>query len=188
MNKWMRRIRGAIGMGLAWAAAWFGAGMVMMLGFLLITGSTGADVPYPLGFGLFGFLGGVLFSGFLGVAEGRRRFEEMSLPRFALWGGAGGLLLAVIFVFVAGLGGEALLLGSPVRSGRCGLRFRFPGPGQDGGDFGLPGRRHGGGQAGACRRSGGGAAWRWGLICPDGFGPGGSGREVRNPLRSHRFS
>jgi hypothetical protein len=111
MNKWLRRIRGAIGMGLAWAAAWFGAGMVMMLGFLLITGSTGADVPYPLGFGLFGFFGGVLFSGFLGVAEGRRRFEEMSLLRFALWGGAGGLLLAVIFVPVAGLGGEALLLG-----------------------------------------------------------------------------
>ncbi len=110
MKKWMKRLRGAVGMGLAWAAAWFGAGMVMMLGFLLITGSTGADVPYPLGFGLFGFLGGVLFSGVLGVAEGRRRFEQMSLRRFALWGGAGGLLLAAIFVPVAGLGGEALLL------------------------------------------------------------------------------
>ena len=111
MRKWMKRLRGAVGMGLAWAAAWFGAGMVMMLGFLLITGSTGADVPYPLGFGLFGFLGGVLFSGVLGVAEGRRRFEQMSLLRFALWGGAGGLLLAVIFIPVAGLGGEAFLLG-----------------------------------------------------------------------------
>lgn len=111
MKKWLRRLRGAVGLGLAWAAAWFGAGMVMMLGFLLVTGSTGADVPYPLGFGLLGFLGGVLFSGVLGVAEGRRRFEQMSLPRFALWGGAGGLLLAVIFVPVAGLGGEAFLLG-----------------------------------------------------------------------------
>jgi hypothetical protein len=111
MKKWLRRLRGAVGLGLAWAAAWFGAGMVMMLGFLLVTGSTGADVPYPLGFGALGFLGGVLFSGVLGIAEGRRRFEQMSLPRFALWGGAGGLLLAVILVPVAGLGGEAFLLG-----------------------------------------------------------------------------
>jgi hypothetical protein len=110
MNKWMRRIRGAVGMGLAWAVAWFGAGMVMMLGFLLITGSTGADVPYPLGFGALGFVAGVTFSGVLGVVEGRRRFDEMSLSRFAVWGGVGGLLLAVIFVPVAGLGGEALLL------------------------------------------------------------------------------
>jgi len=48
MKKWLRRIRGAVGMGLAWAAAWFGAGMIMMLGFLLVSGSTGADVPCPV--------------------------------------------------------------------------------------------------------------------------------------------
>ena len=65
MQKWRRRIRGAIGMGLTWAAAWFGAGMVMLLGLLLATGSTGADVPYPLGFGAFGFVAGVTFSGVL---------------------------------------------------------------------------------------------------------------------------
>ena len=46
MKKWLRRIRGAIGMGLTWAVAWFGAGMIMLLGLLLVTGSTGADVPY----------------------------------------------------------------------------------------------------------------------------------------------
>ena len=39
MKKWLRRIRGAIGIGLTWAAAWFGAGMIMLLGLLLVTGS-----------------------------------------------------------------------------------------------------------------------------------------------------
>ena len=98
VETWLRRIRGAIGMGLAWAAAWFGAGMIVLLGFLLATGSTGADVPYPLGFGAFGFVAGVIFSGVLGLVEGRRRFDEMSLPRFAGWGAVGGFLLSAIFV------------------------------------------------------------------------------------------
>jgi len=98
VNTWLRRIRGAIGMGLTWGAAWFAAGMVMMLGFLLTTGSTGADVPYPLGFGALGFVAGVTFSGVLGVVGRHRRFDEMSLPRFAAWGAGGGFLFSVAFV------------------------------------------------------------------------------------------
>ena len=98
MKKWLRRLRGAIGMGLTWALAWFGAGMIIMLGLLLLTGDTGADVPYPLGFGAFGFVAGITFSGVLGLVEGRRRFDEMSLPRFAGWGAVGGVLLSIIFV------------------------------------------------------------------------------------------
>ena len=103
MRGWARRIRGAIGTGLTWAAAWFGAGMLMMLTSLLLTGSTGADVPYPVGFGALGFIAGVSFSGVLGLVEGRRRFDEMSLPRFAGWGAAGGLLLATVFVSIVSL-------------------------------------------------------------------------------------
>ena len=106
MKKWLRRIRGAIGTGLTWAAAWFGAGMIMLLGLLLATGSTGADVPYPLGFGAFGFVAGVTFSGVLGLVEGRRRFDQMSLPRFAGWGAVGGLLLSAVFVSAVALVAE----------------------------------------------------------------------------------
>lgn len=106
MKKLLRRIRGAIGMGLTWAAAWFGAGMAILLGSLLVTGSTGADVPYPLGFGAIGFVAGVTFSGVLGLVEGRRRFDQMSLPRFAGWGAVGGLLLSVGFVSVVALFAE----------------------------------------------------------------------------------
>ena len=117
MERWIRRIRGAIGMGLTWAAAWFGAGMVL----LLIVGPDAADVPFPLGFGLLGFLAGVTFSGILGLVEGRRSFHEMSLPRFALWGGLGGFVFSAIFVTATGLGPWAYLVlgGSSPPQARC---------------------------------------------------------------------
>jgi hypothetical protein len=97
-------------MGLTWALAWFGAGMVL----LLIIGPDAADVPFPLGFGMFGFLAGVMFSSVLGLVEGRRRFDQMSLPRFAGWGAVGGLLLSTIFVLVSDVGGGVLLVLGPV--------------------------------------------------------------------------
>ncbi len=90
MSKWLRRLRGAMGMGLIWAAAWFAAGMVM----LLIVGFGAADVPFPLFWALLGFIGGMTFSAVLGLVEGRRGFDEMSLPRFAIYGATGGVLLA----------------------------------------------------------------------------------------------
>ena len=98
MRKWLRRIRGAIGMGFTWGAAWAGAGMVL-------TALTGfkADAPFPLIFGVLGFIAGVIFSAFLALTEGRRRFDQMSLPRFAGWGAAGGLLLAAVFARAASL-------------------------------------------------------------------------------------
>jgi hypothetical protein len=108
MRKWLRRIRGAIGMGLTWAVAWFVAGLIL----LLVVGVGAADVPFPLFFALLGFLAGVTFSGVLGIVEGRRRFDQLSLPRFAGWGGVGGLLLSV--VFAAALGGDAFMVLGPI--------------------------------------------------------------------------
>src|ERR671927_75008 len=68
-------------MGFTWAAAWSAVGLVprWVLGF-------NADVPFPLVFGVLGFIAGVTFSGLLALTEGRRRFDQMSLPRFAGWG------------------------------------------------------------------------------------------------------
>lgn len=104
MKKWLRLVRAAVGMGLTWAAAWFGAGMAL----LLVVGLDAADVPFPLGFGFLGFLAGVTFSGVLRVLGGRRRFDQMSLPRFGLWGAGGGLLFSGAFVAVLALAGESL--------------------------------------------------------------------------------
>ena len=106
MQKWLRRIRGAIGMGFTWAAAWFVAGLVprWLFGF-------NPDVPFPIVFGILGFIAGVTFFGVLVLTESRRTFDQLSLPRFAAWGAAGGLLLSAIFTRVASLGaGDVLVL------------------------------------------------------------------------------
>ena len=107
MKKWLRRIRAAIGIGLTWAAAWFGAGLML----LLVVGVGAADVPFPLFFGLLGFLAGATFSAILGILGGKRKFADMSLPRFAGWGALGGLLLSGVVVWAAGPAGELLVLG-----------------------------------------------------------------------------
>jgi len=107
MKKWVRRIRAAIGIGLTWAVGWFGAGLVL----LMIVGPGAADVPFPLGFGLLGFLAGTTFAGVLAVVERRRGFDQLSLPRFAGWGAVGGLLLSLMFASVVALAGDTTLLG-----------------------------------------------------------------------------
>jgi hypothetical protein len=110
VSEWLRKLRGALGLGLTWAFAWFAVGMAM----LLVVGPDAADVPFPLGFGFLGFLCGVTFSVVLGLTEGRRRFDEMSIPRFALWGGLGGVGLSVVFSLIAGLGITMPLVLGPV--------------------------------------------------------------------------
>jgi hypothetical protein len=102
----MKLLRGAIGIGLTWALAWFSVGMILRL----IVGPGADDLPFPIAFGIFGFLSGVTFSGVLRSIEGRRRFDQMSLGRFAGWGAVGGLLLSGILAVTAGPGGESLML------------------------------------------------------------------------------
>jgi hypothetical protein len=101
-----RRIKAAVVLGLTWAFAWFSAGMVL----LFIVGFGAADVPFPVFFGFLGFLGGATFSGVLGVLGRRRRFDQMSLPRFAGWGALGGVLLAGCMVALNVLIGDTATL------------------------------------------------------------------------------
>ena len=109
MKKWLQRTRGAIGIGLTWAVGWAPVGAVTGL-------ITGVVLGFPLGgiaanyaemFGVLGFIGGTMFSTVLRIAEGRRRFDQLSLPRFAVWGAVGGLSLGTLAVTlgVVGLGG-----------------------------------------------------------------------------------
>ena len=116
MRKWLRRVRGTIGIGLTWGAAWSVVGMAprWLFGF-------NADVPFPLVFGVLGFLGGVICSGLLALTEGRRGFDQMSLPRFAGWGAIGGILLSALFVRAASLGGGDALAIAPTLAVACGI-------------------------------------------------------------------
>lgn len=111
MKKWLRRIRGAVGMGLTWAIGWAVAGVLIGVASILLPFLAWHlffdvfDAPLPA-FAIPGFFGGVCFSIVLGIAGRRRRFRELSLPRFAAWGAVGGLLLTLFpFALVAvGLG------------------------------------------------------------------------------------
>ena len=95
MKKWLERIRGTLGMGLTWAAAWLGGGTIVGL-VLVGGGGVLALAQISVMSTVAGFVGGVIFSAVLGIAEGRRRFDEMSLPRFAAWGAVGGLLMSLL--------------------------------------------------------------------------------------------
>ena len=114
MGKWLRRIRGAIGMGFIWGAAWAGAGFVLAV----VTGFK-ADAPFPLIFGVLGFVAGVIFSAFLALTEGRRRFDQMSLPRFAAWGATGGIVLSAVFAKAASLEWGDVILIAPTFAVAC---------------------------------------------------------------------
>lgn len=103
----LRRIRGAIGMGLTWAFGWAIAGVLIGVTSILLPGLPWHtffevfDAPLPA-FAVPGFFAGVFFSIVLGIAGRHRRFSELSLPRFAAWGALGGLLLTLFpFVLVA---------------------------------------------------------------------------------------
>lgn len=113
MTRWLRRIRGALGLGLTWAAAWGVLGLVMVLGIRLATGSR-PDPPFPLMCGAFGGVAGVLFAGLLALIEGRRRLDQLSLPRCAASGAAVGLLLSTAFVLAVARAGNAAFMGNLV--------------------------------------------------------------------------
>jgi hypothetical protein len=106
MTKWTRRIRGAIGMGLTWAAGWALFGLLIGVTSLLLPGVFDPffevfDAPLPA-LAIPGFVGGALFSIVLGIAGRDRKFSELSVPGFAAWGALGGLLLTLFpFALVA---------------------------------------------------------------------------------------
>ena len=103
MKKWLRRVRGAIGMGLTWALGWAIGGLLIGVASVLLPFLPWDaffrvfDAPLPA-FAVPGFFAGVFFSAVLGIAGRGRSFRELSLPRFVAWGAVGGLLL-ILFPF-----------------------------------------------------------------------------------------
>ncbi len=87
MTKRQRRIRTAFLTGLTWAFV----GVFVGTSFMVLGSELGAATDMIGPFALMGLIGGGAFS------LGRRRLEEMSLPRFAGLGAVGGLLLGVLW-------------------------------------------------------------------------------------------
>ena len=88
MRRFLRWVRGALGMGLAWAVGWGFVG-----GMIELASNLGLHLPWfsavdmwPQTLAIPGFLGGALFSVVLRIAAGQRTFGELSVKRFAVWG------------------------------------------------------------------------------------------------------
>jgi hypothetical protein len=107
MNTWVKRLRGALGMGLIWAAGGVAiGGLIELLDNVLPAGLpiTSRVDMWPQTLAIPGFFGGLIFAVVLMIAGGRSRLEELSMPRFAAWGAIAGLLM----------GGVAMSIGAPV--------------------------------------------------------------------------
>jgi len=101
-------------MGLIWAFVWGAAGSVprWIFGF-------NPDAPFPIIFGVLGFVAGVTFSVLLVLTERRRTLGQMSLPRFAGWGALGGLILSAGFARAASLGAGDVFVIAPTFALAC---------------------------------------------------------------------
>ena len=93
IRKWLKRIRVAVLIGLAWAAAWAPVGV--LLGLIVDSDGSMDEMWVAVG-GYPGFLCGVVFSALIGVAKGRRRFEEFLLTRVGASGAVSGALVGAL--------------------------------------------------------------------------------------------
>jgi hypothetical protein len=91
--KWLRYIRGAVGMGLTWAVVW--APIAVLVGLLVDPDGSMDEMWVAIG-AYPGFLGGVVFSAILAIAARRRTLGDLSLSRVAAWGAVAGLLVGVL--------------------------------------------------------------------------------------------
>lgn len=114
MNHLLRRLRGAVGIGLTWSVLWM---LVGLIGVVVIRTFQPEDIGpgensvlrlFAIT-GTIGFLSGIGFAALLSLTERRRKFGELSLLRVAVWGGVG----AGIIPFVIGINPDmGLLTGS----------------------------------------------------------------------------
>lgn len=104
MKRWLRRIRGAVGMGLLWAVVW--APVAVLIGTLIVDPDNSMDEMWWMVGALPGFLSGVTFSAVLGMAAGRRRLDELSIARVGGWGAVAGLLIGILPFLLGDRGGR----------------------------------------------------------------------------------
>ena len=127
MTKWVRPIRGAVGMGLIWALGGLAiGGLIELLDNILPGGLAMASAVdmWPQTLAILAFRRGLVFGAVLGFARGRRRFDELSLAQFAVWGAAAGLVVgAVAIAKGAGVGfvGVTTLLSAAAGAGSLAL-------------------------------------------------------------------
>jgi hypothetical protein len=93
MNRWLKRIRSALLMGVMWAAVW--APVAVLVGYIVDPDGSMDEMWVAIG-AYAGFLGGVAFATVLAIVGRKRRFDQLSLPRFAVWGAGAGLFVGTL--------------------------------------------------------------------------------------------
>ena len=106
MNMCFRRVFVVVLVALAWAVVWSPVGV--LTGIIVDPGGSMDEMWVAIG-AYPGFLCGAVFYAVVGVAEGRRGLNELSLSRVAAWGAVSGLLVGVL-PFVLGTVNTALPL------------------------------------------------------------------------------
>ena len=101
MNRFLRRLRGQLGVGLTWGALWsaIGAGIGLVIGVVRPDPSALANpiFVWALGMGLYGLVSGVGFGSLLSLREGRKKILDLSLRRAAIWGVLGAAAVPLLF-------------------------------------------------------------------------------------------
>jgi hypothetical protein len=100
MKKLVRWIRGAVGIGVTWAALWVVVGAVVMS---VVKVFHPEDIGPGEGFAraaailsTLGFLSGIGFATVFSLAERKRTLRELSLVRVAVWGALGSVAIPVL--------------------------------------------------------------------------------------------
>ena len=102
----LRRLRGAVRNALVWGAAWFGAGLALLvpihlLDLLPVANPWTVILSFSANLGVVGFLVGGGFSAFLSLVYRNRSLLEINAGRFALGGAVVAAFLSLILVPIA---------------------------------------------------------------------------------------
>ena len=100
MSQWLTGIRGIVLVVLIWTVGW-GLGFGGLAELLVDPSGEILDI-WPAEMAIPGFIGGLVFAGLLRLLEGQRRFDEVSLARFTIWGVVTGLVLGVLSTATGG--------------------------------------------------------------------------------------
>jgi len=98
MKAVLRKLRGVMGIGLAWGILWaaISAAVGLVIGVTDPDSIDPGDAGIPLAMGIVGLVSGVCFGILLSFAESRKKILDLSLTRAALWGILGSAALPLL--------------------------------------------------------------------------------------------
>ena len=128
MRAFMRWLRGAVSIGLTWAALWVLIGLVLFAVIRVVRPEDigpgeGLGKALPI-LGLVGLLSGLGFAGLFSLGERRRTLRQLSLGRVALWGLLGGVGIPLFMGTDGSMGWLTGLLGATFAAGSVALARR----------------------------------------------------------------